>query len=391
VGDYLNHFVLGEKISPLDRLFGAWAGLGVGWALVLAAIFGSTGKSTLGSRRTVHALLFAAGVAVTILVGSYTALDLGRSTILILPVVPMGWMLAARTTWWSRFFLAPGLAAIALLVPARHVVGKSSLPVDNIWTPSLPLVGAQNNLGIMYAKGNGVPRDSAAAAKWYRRAAEQGYAVAQNNLGLMYATGEGVPKDVAQAIAWYRRAAEQGNAVAQASLAIAYDRGDGVPKDSVTAAQWYRQAAEQGYAAAQSNLGVMYASGEGVPKDSAEAVKWYRRAAEQGNAVAQVNLGFMYANGEGVPRDYLQAARWYRLAARQGSATAQNNLGLLYANGDGVPKDLVQAHLWFSLAGSNAEENARANRAILEGNMTADQIEASNLRLRELIEAQPTR
>jgi len=38
---------------------------------------------------------------------------------------------------------------------------------------------AQYNLGIIYNKGEGVPQDSAEAVKWYRLAADQGYASAQ--------------------------------------------------------------------------------------------------------------------------------------------------------------------------------------------------------------------
>ena len=67
----------------------------------------------------------------------------------------------------------------------------------------------------MYATGRGVPEDDAEAVRWYRLAAEQGYAGAQNNLGIMYATGRGVPEDDAEAVRWYRMAAEQGEADAQ--------------------------------------------------------------------------------------------------------------------------------------------------------------------------------
>ena len=49
---------------------------------------------------------------------------------------------------------------------------------------------AQNNLGIMYAYGRGIPQDYAEALKWYRKAAEQGDARAQTNLGVMYANGQ---------------------------------------------------------------------------------------------------------------------------------------------------------------------------------------------------------
>ncbi len=38
----------------------------------------------------------------------------------------------------------------------------------------------------MYDNGQGVPQDYAEAVKWYRLAAEQGYAYAQYNLGVMY-------------------------------------------------------------------------------------------------------------------------------------------------------------------------------------------------------------
>ena len=41
----------------------------------------------------------------------------------------------------------------------------------------------------------GVPEDDAEAARWLHLAAEQGHARAQCRLGLMHARGEGVPKD----------------------------------------------------------------------------------------------------------------------------------------------------------------------------------------------------
>ncbi|MDP5014028.1 MAG: sel1 repeat family protein [Opitutales bacterium] len=67
---------------------------------------------------------------------------------------------------------------------------------------------AQSNLGVMYYSGEGVPKDSAEALKWFRKAADQGHAPAQLHLAHMYAKGEGVPKDEAEAYAWYNLAAE---------------------------------------------------------------------------------------------------------------------------------------------------------------------------------------
>ena len=54
--------------------------------------------------------------------------------------------------------------------------------------------------------------------KWWKLAAEQGYADAQSNLGVMYRDGQGVPQDDKTAVKWWKLAAEQGNARAQSSL-----------------------------------------------------------------------------------------------------------------------------------------------------------------------------
>ena len=213
---------------------------------------------------------------------------------------------------------------------------------------------AQFILGGMYVTGRGVPQDDAEAVAWYRRAAEQGHALAQSNLGAMYDQGRGVPQDDAEAVAWYRRAAEQGHALAQSNLGAMYDQGRGVPQDDAEAVAWYRRAAEQGHALAQSNLGAMYDQGRGVPQDDAEAVAWYRRAAEQGHARAQYNLGGMYDQGRGVPQDDAEAVAWYRRAAEQGHARAQYNLGGMYREGRGVPQDDVEAHMWLTIAASRS-------------------------------------
>ena len=64
------------------------------------------------------------------------------------------------------------------------------------------VASAQFNLGVMYAKGQGVPQDYQAALKWFHKAAEQGNASAQNNLGLMYERGRGARQDFILAHMW---------------------------------------------------------------------------------------------------------------------------------------------------------------------------------------------
>ena len=90
-----------------------------------------------------------------------------------------------------------------------------------------------------------VARRQMCAVRWYRLAAEQGHARAQNNLGIMYDTGEGVPQDDVEAARWYRLAADQGVAVAQGNLGSMYHNGRGVPQDYVAAHMWSNLAAAQ--------------------------------------------------------------------------------------------------------------------------------------------------
>ncbi len=70
---------------------------------------------------------------------------------------------------------------------------------------------AQYNLGVMYAKGQGVALDYKVAAKWYTKAAEQGYARAQYKLGVRYAIGHGVAQDYVMAHMFFNIAAIDGD------------------------------------------------------------------------------------------------------------------------------------------------------------------------------------
>ena len=83
------------------------------------------------------------------------------------------------------------------------------------------------------------------AVKWYRKAADQGKALALNKLGNCYYEGEGVPQDYVEAAKCWRKAAEQNNAEAQYSLGGCYEQGQGVPQDVVEAYKFYKLATEQ--------------------------------------------------------------------------------------------------------------------------------------------------
>jgi TPR repeat protein len=150
---------------------------------------------------------------------------------------------------------------------------------------SKPSVEAEESYlrGLQCVEGDGAVKDYAAAARFYREAAEAGYAPAQYDLGFLYEKGWGAALDLKDAAVWYRKAAEQGDA---------------------EAVRWYRAATEQDDLEATSNLAMMYLQGRGTPGDLEQAFGLFQKAAEQGYAVAQNNLALMYANGQAVARDF---------------------------------------------------------------------------------------
>ena len=213
---------------------------------------------------------------------------------------------------WLTIFLTLGIAAaqpfslVDTNLPAPQLPlpqQTNSVPSKNVALKNLIVnaekgdVASQSALGDCYYNGDGVEVNHREAAKWYRKAAEQGDINAEFKLGAMYATlyeaGKGVVRDYGESIKWYHKAVDQ-----------------------------YRKAADQGVAVAQCSLGQIYRQGEIVPQDYSEAAKWYRKAADQGEVNAQENLGVQYSKGEGVPQNDIEAYIWFSLAAAQGDIDA---------------------------------------------------------------------
>ncbi|MCA3245167.1 MAG: sel1 repeat family protein [Azospirillum sp.] len=77
---------------------------------------------------------------------------------------------------------------------------------------------SQYNLGQMYRRGEGVPRDLVQARRWYEAAANQGFELAQFQLGVIWETGNGVAPDLGAARRWYALAARAGHEGAREAL-----------------------------------------------------------------------------------------------------------------------------------------------------------------------------
>lgn len=216
--------------------------------------------------------------------------------------------------------------------------------------------------------------------------AKHGIATAQNNLGVMYAKGDGVPKNVSEAIRWWHLAANLGELNAQNNPGNKYENDREVPLNDTEAAHWWRLAADKGQESARFNLGIAYYFSWGVPGNAVESAKWLRLAAEQGLADAQARLGAMYERGSGMPQNLTKAANWYQLAAEQSYPLAQYNLGSMYANGQGVPKNYIQSYMWINLAAVNGLKKALESKEILRGVMTPEQIAEAEALTQEWLE-----
>lgn len=125
-----------------------------------------------------------------------------------------------------------------------------------------------------------------ALATELRKSAEEGNTGAQNELGLLYKEGHGVPQDYGQAKHWFEKAVEQGHAGAQVNLGMLYLFGQGASESDQMALFWFRQAAEQEDVVAFEKMGFMYAQGRGVPQDFIQAHMWYNLAAAHGEKSA---------------------------------------------------------------------------------------------------------
>lgn len=251
------------------------------------------------------------------------------------------------------------------------------------------------NVARMHERGIGVYKNPSEALRWYMKVASmrgpdlpdqwsdlrsEAGAITDANfrIGDMYADGNGVPKDTSEAERWYQRGVDMASAGARAGwltanvyLANAYLQSKGVPLDYGEAMYRMKDAAEHENRQAQVNLGSMYRDGQGTPQNYGEAMYWYRKAADRGSALAEWKIGRLYFDGKGVIRNFTEAATWFRKAAGEGLPVAQWDLGMMYYRGYGVSKDLATARAWLQKAAARGYAPEKEMLARLDADVSA--------------------
>jgi uncharacterized protein len=169
-----------------------------------------------------------------------------------------------------------------------------------------------------------VMRDYARAVELLTPLAARGNAVAQLKLGIVYARGEGVPRDGAAALRWFAGAAEQGQSEAQFEFGVAHRDGLATPVNGKLAIYWLQRAAEAGVPHACNAIGEMYLDHPDVPQDYAAALVWFLRGAQWDDADSFYNICVRYLLGQGVIADEIEAYKWFDLAAAAGLGELRN-------------------------------------------------------------------
>ncbi len=236
-----------------------------------------------------------------------------------------------------------------------------------VWLRSAAMAAdakAQFNLGLIYARGDGITPNDDHALHWWLEADKQGGTRTKVLLGLFHNLGRGVGRSEKQAAEWYRKAAEEGDDIATYNLAMLYYNGRGIDQNYELAAEYFGRLAHKGDPEAQNIYATLFLEGQGLKYSPEEASKWFQRAANAKNIYAMFNLATLYRGGTGVPQDDKKALYWYTKAANLNFAPAQNAVGYMYAQGRGTEVNKDTAEMWFQRASDNgltiASQNAKA-------------------------------
>jgi len=219
----------------------------------------------------------------------------------------------------------------------------------------------------------------------FSRLAAQGDAEAQNDLGTLYLKGEGVPRDPDRAYSLFLKSAEKGLASAQFNLGLCYLDGVGVPKSDKQAFLWFLKAARQDHQMSQYNVGLFLFNGQGVSKNYELGESWLLKADGNGSVEAAFSLGVAYANGLGVGKNLYSAVRFFTKAAIRGDAESMYNVGYSFDRGMGATRNDIDALAWYSLSATKGHKPASVRVVEMKSRMNSDQIELAYAKAIELI------
>lgn len=112
--------------------------------------------------------------------------------------------------------------------------------------------------------------------------ANAGNALAEHELGIRYILGIGLPADTAKAAYWIHRAADQNLPGACFNYGIMVNNGWGVPWNPFEAYKYFYIAAENKMPQAEYLIGISYTDNLTVKRNWSEAYRWIKKSADAG-------------------------------------------------------------------------------------------------------------
>lgn len=187
-------------------------------------------------------------------------------------------------------------------------------------------VSSQFRLGWIFQRGLGVPVDCLAAARWYTFAANQGDPAAAFNLYGIYGSGcENLMADPGKSARWLKKSAELGNAVAMAQVALELADGSTFEKSPFEAFDFAARAAAGGDGYGVAIKGFLTAYGVGTHENAVQGLEeiersFFLESAYTGHRVyVATTLSEMYEIGTGAIGNLREAFKWALVAEKLGS------------------------------------------------------------------------
>jgi TPR repeat protein len=172
-------------------------------------------------------------------------------------------------------------------------------------------------------------------------------------------------QSIKQARFWYAKVANMDDSGAQLALARLYmasspnEAGNEAQPDYTKALYWYKKVALNDKPHAQYELAKLYIDGRGGEKNPREAMALLAKASDKNIFDAQMDLAKAYKEGVITKQDYPKALELFRSLATSTYSRYENrditfydtamHVAEIYENGLGVPLDKSKAYVWYSL------------------------------------------
>jgi hypothetical protein len=151
-------------------------------------------------------------------------------------------------------------------------------------------VQAMYDMGMNYAKGYGVNRDTEKAFSWFQHSAEAGLGAGWTEMGRFYKNGTGRAIDYNMAYAYYSKGAAMNHAQGTYMKAYMQYKGFGCNQSYNEAVRTIRKGISLNSLGCMYMLGVCYRNGFGVEMNADSALFWLNKSAKAGFDLASLEL-----------------------------------------------------------------------------------------------------